>query len=143
MGKMSGAGVDMQIYCCQCAEEVDARLTTGAEIYPHRSDLAGVPFWRCDGCKNYVGCHHKKTGGTRPVGNIASPLVRTVRKQIHALLDPLWRDGRRSRGEVYRLISGRLGYQYHTGEIKSWADGQKVLAILLESEWRDDEIRTK
>ena len=38
----------MLIYCCGCAQDVTARLTDGSEIYPHRLDLADIPFWVCD-----------------------------------------------------------------------------------------------
>jgi hypothetical protein len=47
------------IFCCECREKVNARLTEGEEIYPHREDLKDLPFWICDKCKNFVGCHHK------------------------------------------------------------------------------------
>lgn len=48
-----------QIHCCGCGETVTARLTDGREIYPHRQDLSGLPFWKCDTCGNYVGCHRE------------------------------------------------------------------------------------
>lgn len=47
------------IYCCNCKEEVDAVLVTGAGIYPHRPDLKALPFWQCKACNAFVGCHHK------------------------------------------------------------------------------------
>lgn len=37
----------MLIFCCGCQKEVDALLTSGAEIYPHRCDLKDLPFWKC------------------------------------------------------------------------------------------------
>jgi hypothetical protein len=42
------------IHCSGCKGPVNARLTDGAEIYPHRQDLHRLPFWRCDSCGNYV-----------------------------------------------------------------------------------------
>lgn len=58
------------IFCCCCENDVHARLTDGREIYPHRHDLYSLPFWRCDGCGNHVGCHHKTKDRTRPLGVI-------------------------------------------------------------------------
>lgn len=78
-----------EIYCCGCEKKVPARLTDGAEIYPHRHDLSGLPFWKCDTCGNFVGCHHKTKNRTRPLGCIPTPEIKEARKRIHSLLDPL------------------------------------------------------
>lgn len=80
----------MNIFCAGCAAEVDARLTDGGEIYPHRGDLAGLPFWKCDACGNYVGCHHKTKDRTRPLGRIPTVEVRRARRHCHEVFDPLW-----------------------------------------------------
>ena len=55
------------LYCCGCDTGTEARLTNGAEIYPHRPDLHELPFWKCDKCGNFVGCHHKTKDRTRPM----------------------------------------------------------------------------
>lgn len=67
------------LYCCGCQCLVEARLTTGAEVYPHRDDLAELPFWRCDICKNWVGCHWKTADRTRPLGNIPTKEIKAAR----------------------------------------------------------------
>ena len=118
----------MEIYCCQCKSDVEARLTNGAEVYPHRSDLAALPFWKCDDCGNYVGCHHKTSKPTRPLGNIPNREIRNARQHIHRILDPLWKSGRMRRGAVYAKISDAIGYQYHTAEIRSLEDARRVYA---------------
>lgn len=79
------------IYCCECKQDVSARFTKGSEIYPHRDDLKLLPFWICDTCKNYVGCHHKSDNSFKPLGNIPSVQLRNARKHIHGILDPLWK----------------------------------------------------
>lgn len=112
----------MKIFCVACDKKVDARFTTGAEIYPHRKDLHNLPFWICDTCKNYVGCHHKSSDPTQPKGSIPSEEVRRWRIRIHQKIDPLWmshpnRGKRRQR--VYSLMSLELGYTFHSGEIKT------------------------
>lgn len=118
------------IYCCACRVDVDARLTTGAEIYPHRSDLHALPFWKCDTCGNYVGCHHKTKDRTRPLGCIPTPRIMALRKQIHAVLDPLWKSGAMNRGALYAAISGHIGWTYHTGDIRSEEDAIEIIAFV-------------
>lgn len=69
----------MDLYCCGCKTKVSARLTDGAEVYPHRPDLHDLPFWRCDACGNFVGCHHRTKKRTGPLGCIPTPEVRWAR----------------------------------------------------------------
>lgn len=120
------------IWCCGCQRDVLARLTGGAEIYPHRQDLDDKPFWRCDACGNYVGCHHKRQQRTLPLGTIPTSHVRRLRKQLHDQLDPLWRRKQYGRDELYGLISRRLGYEFHIGEVASVDEVRKVSRILEE-----------
>lgn len=120
------------IYCTGCEKDVEARLTDGRERYPHRPLLADIPFWKCDTCKNYVGCHHKTSTPTRPLGCIATPEILDARKKLHALIDPLWKSGRVSRGQVYRHISTKLGYPYHNGEIRTMDEARTIWKIAAE-----------
>jgi len=117
------------IYCCSCAQDVDARLTDGGEIYPHRSDLSALPFWKCDTCGNFVGCHHKTDKPTRPLGVIPTPEIKRARSHIHQLIDPAWKNGKIKRGKLYAMISKQLGYQYHTGEIKTIEDARNIYRV--------------
>lgn len=121
-----------KIFCCGCGEKVPARLTDGQEIYPHRLDLYTLPFWKCDDCGNFVGCHHKTADRTRPLGCIPTPEVKTARQHIHRILDPLWKSGRFTRGELYQWISNRIGYEYHTAEIQSVEQARAVYRIVRE-----------
>ena len=120
----------MKIYCCQCCEEVDTRLTDGAEIYPHREDLDSLPFWIHDKCGNFVGCHHKTRTPTKPLGCIATPDILNARKKIHALLDPLWKSKSIRRGQAYAYVSNRLGYEYHNGEIRTIEEARRIYKIV-------------
>ena len=120
----------MRLFCCGCGKDVESRLTTGGEIYPHRSDLRELPFWKCDRCKNYVGCHHKTRERTKPLGNIPTAELRNARKEIHAILDPIWKSGRMKRGDLYRVISDALGYQFHTAELRTVEEARRVWMIV-------------
>ena len=118
------------IHCCGCGEYVRARLTNGGEIYPHRPDLRELPFWRCDACGNFVGCHHQTNDPTRPLGCIPTTELRHARKRIHAVLDPLWKSGRMKRKAVYASISKALGFKYHTAELRCMGDAARVLGVV-------------
>lgn len=119
-----------KIYCCECGKEVSARLTNGNEIYPHRSDLSNLPFWKCDKCNSFVGCHYKTTNKTNPLGCIPSIEIKNLRKQIHFQLDPLWKKGYIKRTELYRRISDYIGYKYHTAELRTVKQAAKVLNVI-------------
>ncbi|MGD1455280.1 zinc-finger-containing protein [Vibrio harveyi] len=120
------------LWCCGCQTEVNARLTNGGEIYPRRIDLADLPFWICDTCKNFVGCHHKTNKPTTPLGIIATPEIKNARKHIHALMDPLWKSGKIKRGKLYAMLSKRIGKTYHTGEIRTLSDARLVYKHIQE-----------
>ena len=121
------------LWCCGCNADVQARLTDGREIYPHRGDLAGLPFWKCDTCGNFVGCHHKTSDRTRPLGCIPTPEIKGARQHIHRVLDPLWESGRMKRGAVYAELAQRMGKpEYHTAEIRSVDEARQVYRIVQE-----------
>ena len=120
----------MSLYCCACGKDVSARLTDGSEIYPHRPDLYALPFWRCDGCGNYVGCHHKTNNRTAPLGCIPTPEIKNARNHIHALLDPIWQSGKMGRKQIYAAISERVGWKYHTAKIRSIEEAREIYRIV-------------
>jgi zinc-finger-containing domain len=108
-----------RIHCCACTREVEARLTDGREIYPHRPDLHSLPFWRCDACGNFVGCHHKTKNRTEPLGCIPTAELKEARKKLHALIDPIWQSGKMGRRELYEAISREVGWNYHTAKTRT------------------------
>lgn len=121
----------MKIYCCPCEADVDCRLVTGKDVYPHRKDLASVTFWRHDKCGNFVGTHHKSMTPLKPLGCIPTKDVKAYRQKIHSALDPLWKTGAFNRKEVYRKISKLIGTDiYHTAEIRTVDEARKVLEAI-------------
>lgn len=121
----------MIIYCTACRTNVDARLTDGEEIYPHRPDLHEIPMWICDTCDNSVGTHHKSNTPLKPLGFITTPQIKRARMQIHDAIDDLI-EGGMSRGHIYAAISKRLGYPFHAAEIKSMKEARQITVILRE-----------
>ncbi len=123
----------MKIHCCKCGYKVDARLTNGTEIYPHRKDLANLPFWKCDACGLYVGCHHKdKSNPTLPLGVMVTKDVKNARMHIHKILDPIWQSHKMPRGKIYAILTKKLGWEYHTANIRSIDEARKVYRLVKE-----------
>lgn len=123
------------IFCCECQNQTQARLTNGKEIYPHRPDLYLKNIWICERCKNYVGCHDKSKKPTQELGFIAGKEMKKARQHIHALLDPMWQGNKDKsmRGRIYNIIAGQLGKkEYHTAKIKTIEEARKVWKILKE-----------
>ena len=115
------------LFCTGCGCDVQSRLTNGAEIYPHRKDLSDLPFWKCDGCNNFVGCHHKTKDRTRPLGCIPTPEIKKARQEIHRIIDPIWKSGRIGRRELYCMLAHVLDLEeYHTAEIRSVEQARDV-----------------
>ena len=116
------------IYCCLCETTKERRLTDGKEIYPHRQDLHDLFFWKCDDCGNYVGCHK---GTQTPLGNIPTQALKKARREIHKILDPIWKNKQMTRRTVYKELSKNLGYQYHTAEIKTIDEARIIYKLVL------------
>jgi len=118
------------LWCTGCKTRVYARLTDGREMYPQRPDLAALPFWLCETCGAFVGTHWKTKNPLKPLGFLATPEVKRWRRMIHAVLDPLWKEGKIDRGQAYKRIGDRLGRQYHTAEIYDVEEGEEVYEIV-------------
>lgn len=122
--------IPVELYCCGCQKKVFPRLTDGQEIYPHRPDLYDLPFWKCDTCGNFVGCHHKTENRTRPLGCIPTNEIKKARKEIHKILDPIWQNSDISRNKVYTMLSKELGWRYHTAKIRSIEEARTVYKLV-------------
>lgn len=121
------------IYCCACRNDVSARLTDGSEVYPHRNDLSSLPFWKCDNCSNFVGCHHKTKNRTNPLGIIATKEIKSARQHIHSVLDPIWKNKRMKRGDLYRRIAAIMGIdEYHTAKLRSIEDARSAYRAVIQ-----------
>lgn len=97
------------VICPYC--KADAELVTGREIYPHRSDLFRLKFWRCKPCGAYTGTH-KDSKRHAPKGRLANAELRKARIEAHTSFDPLWKDGGiYNRKEAYRWLRDTLGME--------------------------------
>jgi zinc-finger-containing domain len=123
--------ISQMLHCCGCKKKVLARLTNGGEIYPHRTDLKKLYFWKCDVCKNYVGCRNRGNNRTDPLGCIPTPELRAARRSLHNLIDPVWKRNEVSRKSLYEKISKELGQEFHAAEIKTLDDAKRAYCAAL------------
>src|SRR5690349_21187875 len=101
------------ITCPYC--NADAELVSGDVIYPRWPHFHLQRFWLCRPCWAYVGCHK---GGNKPLGRLANAELRALKQEVHAVFDPLWRSGRKSRRQAYKELAEALGIdrdQCHVG----------------------------
>jgi hypothetical protein len=95
--------------CLECGQ--DAVLKTGADVYPHRPDLAGLQFWVCT-CGARCGCHK---GTDKPLGNPCGPETAGARSAAHREFDVLWQakittgaTQKDARHAAYTWLAGQL-----------------------------------
>ena len=131
----------INIFCCGCNAKIKARLTNGEEIYSHRSDLQNLPFWKCDKCKNYVGCHYKTPDKYKPLGVIPTKELMEARQYIHKILDPLYKTKGIKRSDIYDFISSKLGWRYDTANLRTIDMARKVYKIIIREYYIDDFIK--
>lgn len=98
----------MTVTCDYCG--MDARLVTGADIYPHRPDLHQLQIWACQPCGAWVGCH--KRSNAVPLGRLADAELRKAKSEAHAAFDPIWKSRKMSRGVAYNWLSQKLNIPF-------------------------------
>lgn len=118
-----------EIYCVQCKKEITPNKLYGVTIYAHREDLRDKMFYQCPHCGNYVGTH--KDG--KPLGTIPTPPLRAARHRVHNVIDRYWlpTKDRKKRKELYADLSRFIGRQYHTGELNSIGECEKIIHYFL------------
>lgn len=117
------------IYCCQCKRDVLANLVFASTIYPHRDDLRNKNFYQCPHCGNYVGCHRDG----EPLGTIPHPELRKRRHLVHQVIDGYWllTKDRVRRKRLYKELSKFIGREYHTGELNSVEECNRVMEYYI------------
>lgn len=119
--------ITRKLYCCGCKKKVNAVLVEGYDIYPHREDLWDKKFYQCE-CGLYVGCH---PNSERPLGCMATKEIKKARQKIHKILDPLWENkGKGKRTKLYKRLSDKLGYEYHTAGIRDIEEAGKIYKLV-------------
>lgn len=126
------------IFCVQCNKIVQANKVYGLSIYPHREDLYDKVFYQCTECRNYVGTHQDG----RPKGTIPTPPLRAARIRVHRVIDGYWLPTKdlKKRKELYADLSRFVGREYHTGELNSIGECEKVVHYFL-NKYRLPEVK--
>lgn len=131
--KLLRSSTPIRIFCVECNKMVVPRMVSGNVVYPKSPWLSYKRFWQCVHCKNFVGCHeNSNVNKLRPLGVIANKELKKVRIQIHQAIDPMWREGKIKRTEIYAFLSRELGYNYHTGELRSVDEAERVFKLVEE-----------
>lgn len=92
------------IVCPYCGSI--AKLEDSDRIYNGKSYGLMYICSKYPTCDAYVGVHK---GTDKPLGRLANPELRTWKKKCHALIDPLWKTGKMTRQDVYKLIQTTMG----------------------------------
>lgn len=128
----------VQAPVCPYCEAPAVLQLTSAHLYNGR-DFG--PVWECAPCNAWVGCH-KNSSRHAPLGVPANREVRDLRKEAHALFDPLWLSAMQVRGlskskaraAAYAWLGERMGRT--TGHCHiSWMQADELrqaIAILTE-----------
>lgn len=119
----------MKIFCINCNKDIEAVLTSGKEIYTHRTDLYNLKFYKCPICKNYVGCHK---GTDKPLGCIPTKQLKQARMKAHNYIDKYWKTGICKRKEIYKILSNHFGYEYHNGNTKTIEECEEAIKVINE-----------
>lgn len=108
----------MSVICPYCGQP--AKLTDSTHLYGGRS--YGL-VWDCRPCDAYVGVH-RNSPKHAPLGRLANKELRTWKMKAHAAFDPLWKSGRMSRKDAYRLMQRLLGVGKKDAHIGMFDVGQ-------------------
>lgn len=96
--------------CPYCGNETE--WVNNAEIYGKQYGNSFMSYL-CRPCDAYVGCHNNTK---KSLGTIANKELREARKATHAIIDPLWKNGKYKRGTVYIRLNEAFGEEIHVGE---------------------------
>ncbi len=98
----------INVYCQYCNQK--ANLVDSSVIYGKSYGL----IYLCKPCDAYVGVHK---GTTKPLGILANAELREWKKKAHSIFDPIWKNGKYTRKEAYRILADKLGEkEVHIGE---------------------------
>lgn len=93
-----------QMRCPYCGSPVGFRSADG--IY--RENSKGAMLYVCSRypeCNAYVRAH---PGSKQPMGSLADPELRTLRRRAHYYFDQLHKSGRMSRADAYRWLADKI-----------------------------------
>ncbi len=110
--------------CPYCGGEV--KYLSNSFIYGR--EYGNGKCYACLSCRAFVGVH---TGTQVPLGRLADKQTTTLRKQCHALFDPMWRDKKvfENRKQAYSWLADQLGIPVKECHMAWLTDVQLVDAL--------------
>lgn len=106
-------------HCQKPAEWVENK-----EIYGRNYGKSYMTWW-CRDCDAFVGCHNNTK---KPKGKyLAKKDLREARKKAHAVIDPLWQDGKYERRTVYIRLNEAFGKEVHVGDTETVEECEEII----------------
>ena len=99
----------IKMFCPYCGKK--ARWCENKEVYGRNYGRSYMCYY-CKSCDAYVGCHNNSK---TPMGTMANKKLRSLRNEVHRILDPIWQETDITRSQLYEMISEEFGGQWHTG----------------------------
>jgi len=108
--------------CNHCRQE--AEWVENKEVYG-RNYGDSYMIWLCRDCNAYVGCHQNtKT----PKGKIlARADLREARRNVHAVIDPIWQSKKYKRNTVYIRLKEAFGREVHVGGTETVEECDEII----------------
>lgn len=100
----------IKVKCPYCGKK--AKYCENKEIYGKNYGKSYMCYF-CEPCNAYIGCHNNTR---QPLGTLANRELRQWRIKAHNHIDPIWKSGKLSRGQVYARLKYNFGRQIHIGE---------------------------
>ena len=121
---------------CQCGRE--AELVECVEIYGSWAEGRDLPpRYLCRPCDAHVGTH-AGTDPPEPLGTLAGPELRGLRRRCHEIIDPPWEDrdrkGRR-RKAVYRTLRKVMDQDIEECHVGEWTIETCLIFLALAEEF--------
>ncbi|MFZ1007182.1 MAG: zinc-finger-containing protein [Candidatus Sulfotelmatobacter sp.] len=113
-------------YCGSRAILCDAMAVYGP-AYEGRFNL-----WVCQNypqCDSYVGVHANSPYAA-PMGSLANPALRKLRKQAGEAFAELWRSGRMTRSQASRKLEKIMGHRKYHSHIAGYNEDQCLRALM-------------
>lgn len=88
-------------------------------VWCENKEKYGRNYWKsymcylCKDCDAYVGCHNNTR---EPLGTMANDELRRWRIRTHEFIDPIWKENKMERREVYQLLEKHFWKPIHTWE---------------------------
>lgn len=110
--------------CNYCGKE--AKLVSSKDFY---GKDYGSNVWSCRPCSAYVGTHGRSEA---PLGTLAKPYLRDLRKEAHSLFDPVWKNGKVSRRNAYKWLAKAMNVPPNKAHIGMFDEEQckKLINII-------------